>query len=349
MAKIGVSILGGSGYGAGELLRLLSLHEDCEVVSVVSSSSIGKEVTSLHPHLRGFYELRTTDGVDFEKLSSYKEQVIFSALPHGVSCKEIEKILLRKEAANVKFIDLSGDFRIGDIALHKEFYPDSGALFGRRSEFVYGLTEINKKRIQGAKLLANPGCYATCCILAAAPLVASSYVDSVIFDAKSGTSGGGRSPQSAFHHAHCHGNFSSYKALAHRHEPEILDALSLVSSEKISTVFVPHLLPTVRGILVSAYFELNRKASFDEISSCYENFYGLSSFVRRRDTSVNLHDVIGTNFFDYSIALRNKQLVVTAVIDNLVKGMAGQAIQNMNLMCNVKETTALWQPSLGIV
>lgn len=351
--KIGVAILGGTGYGAGELLRLLVQHPEVEVVSVVSRSVIGKPISEVHNHLNGFYELNFAEEIDFEKLAQFEKKVVFAGLPHGVTADELLKILPKIEDLSAVFIDLSADFRLADIELHQATYPETALCeVELRERFVYGLSELEKEKIQSAKFIANPGCLSTAAILALAPIIfeinQGDEEINIAIDAKTGTSGAGKNPQPNFHHAKRSANFSSYKILSHRHEVEILQALGDPFGECLKTSFVPHLLPTVRGIFVSAYLTLPMPIGTEELSSIYRKFYEDSPFIRIVEGSPELQNVIGTNFCDVSITARGKQIVVMAAIDNLVKGMAGQAIQNMNLICRLEETTGLWSPSLGL-
>jgi N-acetyl-gamma-glutamyl-phosphate reductase common form len=351
--KIGIAILGGTGYGAGELLRIFVQHPQVEIVSVVSSSSVGKCISSAHPHLNGFYNLDFVAKIDFERLAQFEKCVIFSALPHGVTAEELTKILPQLEELNAIFIDLSADFRLKELAVQKAIYPETKELNPElRNRFVFGLSELEKEKIQSAKFIANPGCLSTASILALAPIVFEIKQDdseiAIGIDAKTGTSGAGRTPQPNFHHAKRSGNFSAYKILEHRHEAEILQALGDPYGEFIKTAFVPHLLPTTRGIFVSAYLTLPFESSTAQLLDIYSKFYQDCPFVRIVENSPELQNVIGTNFCDISIVARGNQVVVMSALDNLVKGMAGQAIQNMNLICGLEETTGLWSPALGI-
>lgn len=349
--SIGVAIVGGSGYGAGELLRYLTAHAEAQVASIVSSSQAGESVTKAHPHLAGFYsELKFDSTINWENLKKFERQIIFLALPHGHSAKALQQIQSAK-IPGVRVIDLAADFRLTDEELHSKTYPDVPYENSLRSKFVYGLPEINREQISKAQWITNPGCLATACILAAAPLLeksAGAIVGSLCFDAKTGTSGAGRSPQESMHHPNRHGNFEAYKVLAHRHEPEIRQALTHNSRGIPACMFVPHLLPTVRGIFVTLYAQLNKPLAQKDLESTYQKAFAQSPCIRFRDGSPTLHDVVGTNFCDIAITVRDTQVVVMAALDNLGKGMAGQAIQNMNLMFGLSENLGIMQPSLGI-
>lgn len=347
--KIGVGILGGTGYGAGELMRLLACHPYVDVVWVTSSSSPGKRVCEMHSQLMGFLdELFFSAGPNLQAFAGFDYGVVFSSLPHGVSANEISA-LLREPPENLRVIDLSGDFRLQDPVSHERFYPEAKTDPALRREFVYGLTELFAKEIASSRCISNPGCYATTCILSVVPLVRAGLLKSVSFDAKSGTSGAGRNPTQQTHHPEQNANLLAYKVLAHRHEPEIAEVLCRISPVVVETAFVPHLLPISRGIFVTAHATLEEERPAKEISGLYDDFFSGSRFVRIRRGSPELTDVVGSNFCDVSIAQRGRQIVAMAALDNLVKGMAGQAIQNMNLMCGLPEDTGLWQPSLGLV
>jgi N-acetyl-gamma-glutamyl-phosphate reductase len=348
MTQIGAIILGGSGYGVGELLRYLKFHPEVEVVSITSASNVGERVEDLHPHLASFYPtLSCVDKIDLEKLRGFKNGIIFSSLPHGTSSQELGK-LFSSLPENLHCIDLSGDLRLQDENLHEEHYPDIPFQSELRKQFSYSIPELHPL---SARHVANPGCLSTASALALAPLVSGggkfSLQGSVAIDAKTGTSGAGRSPQASMHHPRRHGNFEAYKVLSHRHEPEIRQATGLPG--KISLAFVPHLLPTSRGILVTLYAEFGRgDLSQRDVEDHFAEFYRDRRFIRLRKQTPNLQDVIGTNFADIAVTTRGAQVVVIAAIDNMGKGMAGQAIQNMNRLCGLKEETGLEFPSLGI-
>ena len=345
--SIGIGILGGTGYGAGELLRLLTLHPECEVVTVVSSSQAGEPLALTHPHLAGFCMLSFAKQLDFTAFSKYQHKVLFAALPHGTSGQTLTALVPEAQERGFKIIDLSGDLRLSDTGVRTRHYPEAGVSAELQSLFAYGLTEINREKIAQAQFVANPGCFASTCILAAAPLADSGLIRHIFFDGKSGTSGAGKTPSAAFHHPQAHSNVNAYKILEHRHEPEIAQGLGDPRSERLSISFVPHVIPAARGIYVTAQVLLEQEISTEELMGQYRSFYQHSPFIRVRDTVADLHSVIGSNFCDISVRTRGAQAVVVAALDNLVKGMCGVAIQNCNLMCGLKETTGLWYPGLG--
>lgn len=320
---IDIAILGGTGFGAGELLRLLTYHEGARVVSVVSDSHPGEPVTNWHPHLLGFY-----DGLPFD--AEYRTaDVVFSALPSGISGKYIAEHLAHGSA---KVIDLSGDLRLRDPQLRDRFYPAAPMIDG----FVYGLPEIGTLPL---RFIANPGCLATACILGAWPFTQAGCAGPFVFDVKTGSTGSGRPPKESTHHANRHSNAYAYKALEHQHEPEVLQALGLPDAD---CSFVAHSLPMARGVLATTHLS----GFVGDAKRLVQDFTSEHPFLRYREISAEVLNVVGTNFCDLSVEQRGARVVITSALDNLGKGMAGQAIQNMNLMCGLPETTGLWQPAL---
>ena len=347
---IHAAILGASGYGAGELLRLLTQHPEVEVVAVTSTSQAGAPVAELHPHLRGFYDLQTTESVDFARLSAAGQAVVFSALPRGASATAIDVLLSAVQhvdgCAPVRIIDLSGDFRLTDARQHIRYYPDTPLLPERRQTFVYGLPELFRAQIRTAHHVANAGCLASASILAAAPLVQGDFAGPLAIDAKTGSSGAGRQLKESTHHPTRHADFRAYEPLSHQHEPEIRQALGDPQGERFQTSFVAQSMDTARGIFVTIHATLAQPTEAAELRRRYADFYAASPFVRVIAGSPALQNVVGSNFCDIGLAVRDRQVIVMAALDNLVKGMAGTAIQNMNLMCGLPETTGLWAPAL---
>lgn len=294
---IKVTILGGTGFGAGELLRLLVNHPKVEVVGVVSRQS-GK-VSDYHPHLRNFYDLELIGYIP------EKTDLVFSALPHGSSKDALPK--------DKRCIDLSSDLRF---------------------EGFYSLPEVSKRELSNEKIVSNPGCLATATILAFAPIVKFAKKISVI--AATGSSGAGKGFTETSHHPVRHANMSPYKVFTHQHEREIREVLKFDSLD-----FVGVRAPMSRGILVTGFAELNSSASVD----LYKNFYKDAPFIRIVEIA-EVANVVGSNFCDISVNIRDNTLFVASAIDNLIKGMAGTAIQNMNLMFGLPETLGLWIPSM---
>ncbi len=350
VSRIAVAILGGTGYGAGELLRLLTQHPDVDIVSVQSSSQSGNSVSSVHPNLHGILDARFEAEISFEKLRSYDQAFVFSALPHGVSAETLIPLVEKLETEpHIKLIDLSGEFRLQDENLRTEFYPtfkEKGLSF---LKFVHGVSELFTGEIRSARLVANPGCFALTSILALAPFCKNSNAEHIAVDGKSGTSGAGRAPNSFFHHPEAHANTRAYKILEHRHEPEIRQALG--SAPSLS--FVPHVIPASRGIFITAHVllgeELAKNLDQQTLDAWYRNFYADAPFVRLREESPQIANVIGSNFCDIHVVLRGRVLVAVSASDNLIKGMAGTAIQNMNLMAGIDQTTGLLSPGLRVI
>jgi len=342
---IHVAILGASGYGAAELLRLFTQHPAVRVTSVTSTSHVGEPVDRVHPHLRGFYDLPVSAEIDRDLLLSAEHAVVISALPHGASGPAVDKLLTQIPDTKLRVIDLSGDLRLQDAATHQRHYPESPLLRERRASFTYGLPELNRTAISKARCVANPGCLATAAILSAAPLMTAGLRASVSIDAMTGSSGSGRQLKDTTHHPTRHADFRAYKALSHQHEPEILQAWGDPLGERIELGFVAHSMPTARGIFVTTHVTFPEAPAAGELQKRYRAFYEKSPFVRVVDESPTLQDVVGSNFCDVHVASRGRQVVAMATLDNLVKGMAGAAIQNMNLMCGLPETTGLWMPS----
>ena len=346
-SKIGTAILGGTGYGAGELLRFLCRHPQAEVVSVVSSSKANTSIADTHLHLRGFLDKMFDAQLDLDCLENFEHSVIFAALPHGASSKAILQLMPRVQASGTKIIDLSGDLRLKSEALRLRHYPEVQVEQETVDSFIYGLTELNREQIASAQFIANPGCLASSAILACAPLAANFKLQAVNIDAKTGTSGAGRSPKADFHHPEIHGNMWAYKVLEHRHEPEIIQALENISTSEVELNFVPHVIPAARGIYVTAYALLAEEVERQSLLELYSAFYQNSPFIRLSQSIPQLHQVVLSNFCDIGVFVRARQVVVLAALDNLVKGMVGQAIQNMNIMCGLPETKGLWEPAPG--
>jgi N-acetyl-gamma-glutamyl-phosphate reductase common form len=349
MKRFGIGIIGGSGYGAGELLRFLCSHPDIEVASVVSRSHVGKPIASIHTHLEGICKLSFTEALPTNWYKNYERAALVCSVPTGSTIPVITDAINQGLPADSPIIDLSGDLRLRDPALHSKHYPEVQFAAELRSQAIYGLPELNYTLIRTARLISNPGCLATAAILALAPLANSNLATHIASDAKTGTSGAGREPQPSMHHPSRAHDCAAYKVLEHRHEPEILQALGPTFSAKDSFMFVPHLLPVSRGCLVSCYITCRDQASAIKVPEMYRSFYETSQLIRLRDRPVRLVDVVGTNFCDLHLAVRGHQIVITSAIDNLGKGMAGQCIQNLNILFGLAQETGLLAPALGPV
>lgn len=329
---IRVGIIGGSGYTGSELLRLLAQHPEAEVAVVTSRALEGVAVADVHRHLKGFYDLRFTN-VD-AKTVAHQTDVVFLAVPHGAAMGLVPDLI-----DTVKVIDLSADYRLG---------AEYEAVYGPHTdprEAVYGLPELHPE-VAHSQLCANPGCYPTGAILAAAPLVKEGVVDEVVFDSKSGISGSGAAPTETSHYPNLAENIIPYQITRHRHKAEIVQELDRLGGVAVN--FTPHVIPSIRGILTTAHLLLNTPMDEGSITSLYEAFYSECPFIRFNVPS--LRSVRGTNFCDLSLERDNatRRVVVTSTIDNMVKGASGQAIQNMNIMFGLDQTTGLWSPALSL-
>lgn len=335
MSKIKIAIFGGSGYGGSELLRILLAHPNAEIVLVTANEHAGKPVASVHKNLFGLTDLSFVPAP--EDLSSLSDvDLVFFALPHGQALNLIPRL-----PGNTKAIDLSGDFRIDDPAVFKKYYGLDHA-GGVQSEFVYGLTETNREAIRTAKYIANPGCFATATLLATAPMVKSGLLTGqIVVDAKTGSSGSGAKPAANTHHPQRMTSFYAYKPFAHQHVPEIEQHLGRIGEFSQKLVFMTHSLPVARGIFASCYFEATVELTNEDLKNLYAHFYEGSFFVRVVEGSPDINWVKTTNFCDIAVHSSGRNVVVFSAIDNLVKGAAGQAVQNMNLMFGLDETTGL--------
>ncbi len=341
MKKIKVGIAGAAGYTGCELIRLLEMHPRAELCWLMAGkTNSGKSVTEVFPHLRGVREdlfspldPNRAEGVD----------LVFMAVPHGLAAAVIPEFL----AAGSRVIDLSADCRLKDAGVYREWYDKEHDAPELLHQAVYGLPELYRRHLADARLVANPGCYPTVSILSLAPLLAKGLVrlDSIVIDAKSGVSGAGRGLSLGTHYAECNEDFLAYKPVQHRHMPEIEQELSLLAGEKISICFVPHMVPMIRGMLVSVYCRPSGAVNGPELQSLYETFYGNEPFVQvlGPDELPRTKDVSGTNRCEIAVRYdpRSGTVLVLGVIDNLVKGASGQAVQNMNVSFGFPETDGL--------
>ncbi len=344
MAKMRVGIINVTGYAGIELARLLCQHPEVELTSVTGRSNAGKNLNEVFPHLAGI-DLTITSylgDVDF----------IFSALPHKESAQEIIPLL----EGDAKVVDISADFRLKDAESYPRWYDFTHPAPRLLEEAVYGLTELHRDRIATAKLVANPGCYPTGAILAVAPAVKAGLIaPDIIFDSKSGLSGAGRTLKLNTHYCEANEDTAAYALEGHRHLPEITQEIeALDKKQTFSITFVPHLVPMTRGILTTAYATLipgkfaGGKTGEDELVKCYQDFYENEPFVKVVKSPPHTKHTLGSNYCHIypSIDRRTGRLIVISCIDNLVKGAAGQAIQNMNLMLGLPETTGLESPAV---
>ena len=338
MDKIG--IIGGTGYTGSELSRILCTHPDVELAALTSRQNAGKKVSEIQTFLKGYSNIRFT-----EKIGDTKDlDLIFVATPHGVAMDEVPSLI----ETGVKIIDLSGDYRLHSASEYAKWYGHEHTDPKNLKGSVYGLPELFRSKIKNAPLVANPGCYATSIILACAPLVKAGVVESdIIADAKSGTSGAGMVPSPRLHHPFCGESLIPYSIGTHRHTPEIEQAIEIFSKTSVDVTMVPQLLPIVRGILSSCYIKLKKDMSDEEVSAIYEKQYGKEHFVHYvKEPSIRA--VVGSNHAHVSSNVLNGKVVAFGVLDNLVKGASGQAVQCMNLMLGIKETTGIDTPGLGV-
>ena len=335
-SKLRVAIFGGSGYGGSELLRILLLHPNAEIKVVTANEHAGKAVGEVHRNLLGLTDLRFSKAPeDLKGLADV--DCVFFALPHGQAMDVAPRL-----PSNLKVIDLSGDFRLSDARVFAQHYGREHTAMDAQTQFVYGLTETNREAIKTARCIANPGCFATATLLGLAPLIANNLLSCrVIVDAKTGSSGSGARAAANTHHPQRSNSFYAYKPFTHQHVPEIEQELKSVGKWDNELIFMTHSLPVARGIFSSIYTETRNEISAADARAMFAEFYRDSFFVRLVEGSPDINWVKTTNFCDIGFAARGRQLVVFTAIDNLVKGAAGQAVQNMNLMFGLDEKTGL--------
>ena len=328
--------MGGSGYGGSELLRILLFHPNVEVSFVSANEHAGKAVGEVHRNLYGLTDL--VFSATPENYSSFEDfHCFFLALPHGQALEIVPQLSKEK-----RLIDLSGDFRLSDPDLFEQNYGRKHTAMDAQAEFIYGLTETNREQIKIARRIANPGCFATATLLGLAPLVINDFITGrVVVDAKTGSSGSGAKAAANTHHPQRMTSFYAYKPFTHQHVPEIEQELRALGDWTNELVFMTHSLPVARGIFASIYVELKKESSVDDLWSLFSEFYRDSFFVRLVKGSPDINWVKTTNFCDLGIVVRGRQLVVFSALDNLVKGAAGQAIQNLNVVCGFDERTGL--------
>ena len=339
MIKVG--IIGATGYAGSELVRILLGHKDVEIKWYGSRSYIDKKYASIY---QNFFQLVDANCMD-DNMEVLADQVdvIFTATPQGLCASLVNEEILSK----VKIIDLSADFRIKDVKVYEEWYKLEHKSPQFIEEAVYGLCEINREDVQKARLVANPGCYTTCSILTCYPLVKEGIIDpnTIIVDAKSGTSGAGRGAKVDNLFCEVNENMKAYGVATHRHTPEIEEQLGYACGEKITINFTPHLVPMNRGILATAYASLKKDVTYEEVKAIYDKYYADEKFVRvlEKDVCPQTKWVEGSNYVDvnFKIDPRTNRIIMMGAIDNLVKGAAGQAVQNMNLMFGLKESEGL--------
>lgn len=339
MIKVG--IIGATGYAGGELVRILTSHKEAEIVWYGSKSYIDQKYSSVYRNLFQIVDAKCMD----DNMEALAEQVdvIFTATPQGFCASLVNEEILSK----TKIIDLSADFRIKDVSVYEKWYGIEHKSPQFIKEAVYGLCEMNREQVEHARLLANPGCYTTCSILTAYPLAKEGLIDmdTLIIDAKSGTSGAGRGAKTANLFCEVNENIKAYGVATHRHTPEIEEQLGYASGQNVVLNFTPHLVPMNRGILATEYAKLKRNVSYEEVKAIYDKYYADEKFIRvlEKDVCPETKWVEGSNYVDinFKIDERTGRIIMMGAIDNLVKGAAGQAVQNMNLMFGLKESEGL--------
>lgn len=339
MVKAG--IIGATGYAGGELVRILSKHKDAEIKWYGSRSYIGQKYADVYKNMFQIVDGECMDD-NMEELASQVE-VIFTATPQGLCASLVSEEILSK----TKIIDLSADFRLKDVNVYEEWYKIEHKAPQFIEEAVYGLCEINREEVKKARLVANPGCYTTCSILTAYPLAKEGLIDmsTLIIDAKSGTSGAGRGAKLPNLFCEVNENIKAYGVASHRHTPEIEEQLGYAAGEKVVLNFTPHLVPMNRGILATEYASLKKDVSWEEVKAVYDKYYADEKFIRvlGKDEYPETKWVEGSNYVDigFKIDPRTNRIIMMGAIDNLVKGAAGQAVQNMNLMFGLDECEGL--------
>jgi len=340
-----VKIVGITGYAGGETARILMSHPEVEIASATYDGKEAAPLSDFYPQLRDLTDL-IVQPIEVSGQVEEDLDAVFMAVPDNIAHR-LAPAYLKK---GIPVIDFSGDFRFADPEVHRVWYGfdiDDASLLKKA---VYGLPELFRDNIEGAKLIANPGCYPTCCLLGIAPALKSALIDpeTIICDAKSGVSGAGRNPSAIFHFPERNENLSAYKIAAHKHCPEIEHHGAQFAGKSIKVTFVPHLVPLNRGMLCTIYAELLSSATQQEIEDKYREFYANEPFVRvlPSGSMPSVNSIAGTNFCDIAVTVdeHTNRLVIVSMIDNLIKGASGQAVQNMNILLGLDETAGLMIP-----
>jgi len=338
MEKIKVAILGGSGYTAVELIKILLRHPGAKIEAVTSRQEGTPHISELHPSLTSRLDLRC-EKFDAGSLKQRGVQCAFGCLPHGASQSTLPSLL----ALGIRVVDLSADYRLRDPKAYQQWYGEEHHDTTNLAQAVYGLPEIYGKKIDGARLIANPGCYPQSAILPLAPLVAGKLIDplGIIVDSKSGVSGAGRTPKLSTLFPECNESVSAYNVGKHRHTPEIEQVLSDVAGEKVEVIFTPHLMPMDRGIFTTIYANPRKDLTESELLKLYRDYYANAPFVRVRESLPATKDTAFTNYLDIAARVVRGRLVLLSCEDNLIRGASGVAVQNFNRMFGFSETAGL--------
>lgn len=338
MNKKKVAVIGATGYTGSELIRILVNHPQVEIVLVTSESKAGKQLTDIHPFLQGIVDFKLHS---VEDIDNFDIDLAFLALPHGVSMDFVKRF----QNKSFKIVDLSGDFRLQSPEVYEQWYKKDHTFTQGFSMAAFGMPELFVDKIMQAKLVANPGCFPTSAILAAAPLLDADLVEAkpLIFDSKTGVTGAGIKSKPVNLYSNVNDNFKPYGLKKHRHTIEIQEVLGTVTSEVPIVQFTPHLLPVDRGILTTMYSMPKKNISEEELQRLYKEYYSSAPFVRVRKEVPSIKDVRGSNFCDIYVTYdeRTGMIIVVSAIDNLVKGAAGQAVHNMNIMLGLEEQLGL--------
>ena len=338
MAKKKIGIIGATGYTGSELVRILTNHPDVEITMITSESRSGELFSDVHPFLQGIADQKL---VSINQINEYELDLVFLALPHGVSMDFAKRFKDR----SFKIIDLSGDFRLSSQKVYEEWYNLDHIYPEGIEKAVFGSPELYFDEIKAARLTANPGCFPTTAILGLAPLLADKLIDTdtIIVDSKTGVTGAGIKAKSVNMYSNVNDNFKAYGLKKHRHTIEIQGILNRVSGKDTLIQFTPHLLPVDRGILSTIYARPTEKIDNKKLKELYASFYANAPFVRLREQEPSIKDVRGSNYCDLFVTYdeRTNMIIVISVIDNLIKGAAGQAVQNMNIMLGLEEAKGL--------
>lgn len=345
---IRVGVLGATGYAGIETVRILTKHPDVKITKLISHSFVGKKISEVYPAFKNVCDIVCED-LDVEDIAASCD-LVFTALPHGASKEVIPAIY----AKGVKIVDLSGDFRYDSKEVYEKWYGEPHCAPEILEKSVYGLCEIHRDKIKDATIVGNPGCYTTCSILALYPLLKAGVVkhDNIIIDAKSGVTGAGRTEKLPYSFCECTENSKAYKIATHRHTSEIEQELGHAANDEILVSFTPHLIPQKRGILATSYANLTEDISDEEIYNIFSEFYKDEYFIRvhKPGSLPETKNVAGSNFMEigFKVDHRLKRIVVSSVIDNLYKGAAGQAVQNMNIMMGLDEKAGIDNPGFNL-